>query len=460
MSSEEIVVASPFDGHEIGRVPKSSADDVDHAVQAATRTLRENPISLYDRAAILDKAAVLLADRVEEFAHTIAEEAAKPIKTARLEAQRAVSTFQFAAVAARDLTGEMVPLDASDVGGDKLAFTLRVPIGVIGAITPFNFPLNLVAHKLAPAIAAGCPVILKPASQTPFSALKLADLLKNKCGLPDDYLHVVTGSGSEIGNALVDHPDIAMITFTGSPPVGWDIRARAPRKKVSLELGNNAPVIIEPDADWETAVTKLSVAGFSYAGQSCISSQRVYVHEQIAAEFEQKLIGKVNALVTGDPMDEQTDVSALITTDDRERVVSWVQEAISQGAELLTGGEIENEIMRPTILGNVSPDMKVCREEVFGPVLAIQHYSTFEEAIALANDTKYGLQAGVFTQDLTKSVQAARQLNFGGVLINEVPTWRADLMPYGGVQESGNTKEGPKYAVEEMTQERLVVIQT
>jgi acyl-CoA reductase-like NAD-dependent aldehyde dehydrogenase len=458
-ADEKIAVDSPYDGHHIASVPKCDTATVDRAVTAARGALREGTMPPWQRAEILDRAADLLAERTEEFAHTIAEEAAKPIKTARVEAKRAVSTFTFAAATARTLAGDMVPLDAADVGDGKLGFTLRVPIGVVGAISPFNFPLNLVAHKLAPAIAAGCPVVLKPASQTPLSAIKLARLLLEECGLPGDRLHVVTGGGGSVGNAIVDHEQIAMITFTGSPDVGWGIQAQAPRKKVGLELGNNAPVILEPSGDFETAATKISVAGFSHAGQSCISTQRVYVHEKVAAEFLDALLPQVEALKVGDPLDDSTDVSALISDDERDRVVAWVEEAERGGAKVATGGEVSGGVLAPTVLTDVEPDMKVCSLEVFGPVVAVQTYRDLDDALALANDTRYGLQAAVFTAELSTALRAARELDFGGVLINEVPTWRTDQMPYGGLRDSGNTREGPRYAVREMTDERLVVIQ-
>jgi acyl-CoA reductase-like NAD-dependent aldehyde dehydrogenase len=353
----------------------------------------------------------------------------------------------------------MVPMDASAAGDGKLAFTLRVPIGVIGAISPFNFPLNLVAHKLAPAIAAGCPVVLKPASQTPLSAIALARMLIDECGLPAGHLNVVTGSGSTVGAAIVEHDDIAMITFTGSPEVGWGIRAQAARKKVGLELGNNAPVILEPSADFETAAKKIAVAGYSHAGQSCISTQRVYVHESIADRFVDLLAPLVEGLRVGNPRDEETDVSALISTGERDRVASWVEEALSQGAQLATGGKIgEDGVLRPTLLTNVTPEMKVCAGEVFGPVVGVATYSDYGEALRLANDTRYGLQAAVFTRDLDDALRAARTLDFGGVLVNEVPTFRADQQPYGGLRDSGNTREGPRYAVEEMTEARLIIL--
>jgi acyl-CoA reductase-like NAD-dependent aldehyde dehydrogenase len=458
-TNDEIVVESPFDGHEIGRVPACGPAEVDRAVAAAVAARIESPLPQWRRAEILDTAARLLADRTEELARIIAEESAKPIKTARVEAKRAVSTFTFAAAAARDLAGEMIPMESADVGEGKLAFTLRVPIGVVGAISPFNFPLNLVAHKVAPAIAAGCTVVLKPASQTPLSAIALADMLIDECGLPPCHLNLVTGSGGTVGNAIVDHDDIAMITFTGSPEVGWAIKARAPRKKVGLELGNNAPVILEGDADYEVAAKKISVAGFSHAGQSCISTQRVLVHESIADKFLGELVPLVEALKVGDPLDDETDVSALISGSERDRVKAWVEEATAGGAQVVTGGDVHDGVMLPTVLTSVEPDMKVCALEVFGPVVGVQTYRDVDDAIRLANDTRYGLQAAIFTNDLPVALRAARSLDFGGVLVNEVPTYRADQMPYGGLRDSGNTREGPRYAVEEMTEPRLVIIQ-
>src|SRR3954469_2469058 len=458
-STETIEVRAPFDDTLIGTVPACTAADVDRAVAAARSALAAGPLPLWKRAEVLDAAAARLAARRDEFAEIVAKEAAKPIKTARAEAERAVGTFQFAAAEARKLSGEMVPLDALAAGEGKLGFTLRVPIGVVGAISPFNFPLNLVAHKLAPAIAAGCPVVLKPASQTPFSAIALAKLLIDDCGLPADYLHVVTGSGGTVGNAIRHPPDIALLSLTGSPDVGWGIRSRAPRKRVGLELGNNAPVIIEPDGDWKTAAAKIKVAGFSHAGQSCISTQRIFVHSSIADDFTAALVDHVNSLVVGDPLDESTDVSALISHSETDRVVSWVAEAEAAGAKVLTGGAVgDGGVLRPTVIANAKPDMKVCSMEVFGPVVAIAAYDSLDSALELANDSSFGLQAAIFTSDISKALRAIHTLDYGGVLVNEVPTWRADQQPYGGVRDSGNTREGPAYSVKEMTEIRMVVL--
>ena len=453
-----IDVQSPFDGELLGQVPALTSADVDRAVAYARKAMHERPLVQWQRAEILDKAALLMAERRDDFAIAIAREAAKPIKTARGEADRAVATFQFSGAVARTLTGDTVPLEAAAVGGGKIGFTLRVPVGVVGAISPFNFPLNLVVHKVGPAIAAGCAVVLKPASQTPFSSILLARLLAD-AGLPDGYLQIVTGSGGTVGNALVDHPDVALISFTGSPDVGWGIRARAPRKRVGLELGNNAPVIIEADGDWATAAAKIKLAGFAHAGQSCISTQRVLVHQSIADAFVTKLVANVNELVVGDPMAEATDVSALISRAERDRVVGWISEAVSAGGQVACGGDLDaNGVLRPTVIVNAKPEMNICALEVFGPVVAVQTYESYDTALQIANDTRYGLQAAVFTSDIAKGLQAARTLDFGGVLINEVPTWRADHMPYGGIRDSGNTREGPAYSVREMTEERLIII--
>ena len=454
-----ITVLSPYNQAIIGEIPAMTADDVDRAVAIAKRALHENPLPLWKRAEILDRAAARLTERREEFAQIIAKEAAKPIRTARVEAERAAGTFQFAAAEARKLGGEMIPLDAIPSGEGKLGFTLRVPIGVVGAIAPFNFPLNLVVHKVGPAIAAGCPVVLKPASQTPFSSLTLARMLIDECGLPAGYLQVVTGGGSTVGNAIVDHPDIALITFTGSPDVGWSIRARAPRKRVGLELGNNAPCIIEPDGDWKAAAAKIKTAGFSHAGQSCISTQRILVHSSIASQFTDALVAHVQTLVVGDPLDEATDVSALISAGERDRVAGWVAEAEAQGATIAAGGSIGSDgVLMPTVITNATQEMKVCALEIFGPVVVVQPYDDLDDALHMANDTRYGLQASIFTSDITKALKVVHALDFGGVLVNEVPTWRADQQPYGGLRDSGNTREGPAYSVREMTEIKMVIL--
>jgi acyl-CoA reductase-like NAD-dependent aldehyde dehydrogenase len=457
-TDDTTLVTPPYAGRQAGRGPKGGPHDNDPAVAAAVECRDAGPRPAHERADILDRAATLLAERTEAFARSIADEAAKPLKTARVEAARAVDTFRFAATAARTLTGEMVPMDASAPGEGKLGFVLRHPIGVVAGISPFNFPLNLVAHKVAPAIAAGCPLVLKPASATPLTALRLADLLLDECGLPPGWLNVVTVGGS-VADHLVEHDDVAMITFTGSPDVGWGIRGKAPRKKVSLELGNNTPLIVDERSDWRSAAAKVSVAGYAFAGQSCISVQRLFVHEAVHDDFVAELASLVDALRVGDPLDENTDVSSLIDAGETERVRAWIDEAVGEGAKIVTGGAVEGSVLRPTILDGVTPDMQVCRTEVFGPVVGVQSFAEFDEALALANDSRYGLQAGVYTDDLDHALHAARTLEYGGITINEVPTFRADQMPYGGTRDSGNTKEGPAYAVREMTEARLVVLE-
>jgi acyl-CoA reductase-like NAD-dependent aldehyde dehydrogenase len=368
-----------------------------------------------------------------------------------------MSTYTFAAVEARKLAGAMVPMDASQAGVGKLAFTLRRPVGVVGAISPFNFPLNLVAHKIAPALAAGCPVVLKPATQTPLSALLLAEL-EDEAGLPPGWLNVVVGPSAEIGDVLVSDERVKLISFTGSVPVGWGIRERAPRKRVTLELGNSTPVIVEPDADVQRAAEILAANAFSFAGQSCISVQRIYVARDAYAPFLETFLPRVQALKLGDPAEEDTDVGPVIDADSRERILEWIAEARTRGADVLTGGDLDGEIIRPTVIAEATPDLKVSCDEVFGPVCTVNAYEELGEAIALANGTPFGLQAGIFTSRLDTALRAAEELEFGGVTVNEAPTFRADQMPYGGVKDSGNTREGPAYAVRELTEERLVVI--
>jgi len=453
-------VKSPYDGTPVGRVAQGDAALVNRAVEAADEAFRTAEFPQHRRAAVLDRAAELVGERVEDLALTIAAEAGKPLKTATVEAQRCVDTLTFSATEARKLSGGTVPMEASPAGEGKLGVMLRVPYGVVGAISPFNFPLNLVAHKLGPAIAAGNSIVLKPAGQTPISALKLAEILC-EAGLPDGWLSVIPGPGSEVGNAIVEHPLTKAITFTGSAPVGWGIRSKVPHKKVNLELGSNAPLIVNDDGDWEAAADKAKIHAFSHAGQSCISVQRILVHESVAEDFKTRLVANVEGLTVGDPLDEATDVGPLITPGDRDRVKEWVDEAVTAGAELLTGGELvdEGRCLAPTLLGAPPKDAKVWCEEIFGPVATIDTFSDFDEALAMANDSKFGLQAGVFTRDVGRGLQAARTLEFGGVLINEVPTFRADQMPYGGVKDSGNTREGPAFAVYELTEERFVTLQ-
>ncbi|MGZ4359489.1 MAG: aldehyde dehydrogenase family protein [Gaiellaceae bacterium] len=450
-----IEVLNPYDGTVVGVVPGLTAADVDRACRHAQSVLERGDFPQHERARVLERAAELLRQRTEEIGRTIALESGKPITAARGEASRAVDTLTLSAVEARKLGGELVPMEASESGSGRLGFALRVPIGVIAAISPFNYPLNLVAHKLGPAIAAGCPVVLKPASSTPLSAIALVELLI-EAGMPEDWISVVTGSGGEVGNALVDNPIPRLITFTGSAEVGWAIAARAPRKRAKLELGSNSPVIIEPDGDLERAAARIRWGGFTQAGQSCISTQRVLVHRSVYERFLGLLKREVETLVCGDQMEEATEVGPLIDPGEAERVERWIREAVDEGARLVTGGDHENGVLRPTVLADVAPEARVCAAEIFGPVVAVLPYDSLDQALELANGAEYGLHAGIFTSDLAVAMRAARQLDFGGVIVNDVPTVRVDQQPYGGVRESGNTREGPPYTVKEMTELRFV----
>jgi acyl-CoA reductase-like NAD-dependent aldehyde dehydrogenase len=455
-TGEWLDVRSPYSGEVVGRVAKAGTEETRRAIDAAERAMRE-PLPAHKRAEILVRVAMGLGRRHDEVARTISQEAGKPMKAARVEAKRAMSTYTFAAVEARKLAGEMVPMDAAQAGEGKLAFTLRRPIGIVAAITPFNFPLNLVAHKLAPALAAGCAVVLKPASQTPLSALLLAEL-EEEAGLPPGWLNVVAGSSSEIGDVLIEDERVRAITFTGSSGVGWGLRERAPRKKVNLELGNATPLIVAADADLDAAATATAANGFSFAGQSCISIQRVYVERPAYEGFLERLLPRVAQLEVGDPGEEETDVGPVIDEGAKERIIAWIEEARSGGAEILSGGDEQDGLIRPTVIAGAGPDLKVSCEEVFGPVVTVNAVDSLDEAIDLANGTRYGLQAGIFTSGLDTALRAAQELEFGGVTVNEAPTFRADQMPYGGVKDSGNTREGPAYAVRELTEEHLVVI--
>ena len=455
-TGEWIEVRSPYSGDVVGRVAKAGAAETRRAVDAAEAAMAD-PLPAHKRAEILVRVAGYLGRRHDEVARQVSDEAGKPMKAARVEASRAMSTYTMAAVEARKLAGEVVPMDASQAGAGKLAFTLRHPVGVVGAISPFNFPLNLVAHKVAPALAAGCAVVLKPASQTPLSALLLAEL-ETEAGLPPGWLNVVVGNSAEIGDVLVEDDRVKALTFTGSGGVGWKLKERAAKKRVLLELGNATPVIVDADADLDAAATKLAANAFSFAGQSCISVQRIYVLRSSYDTFLDLFVPKVQALKVGDPADEETDVGPVIDGAARERILDWIDEARRAGARILTGGDADGDVISPTVIADAGPELNVSREEVFGPVCTVNAVDSLDEAIRLANATRYGLQAGVFTRSLESTLRAAHELEFGGVIVNDAPTFRADQMPYGGVKDSGNTREGPAYSVRELTDERLIVL--
>ena len=452
-----VEIKSPYDGSLVGRVAKAGAGETRRAIDAAERAMA-NPLPAHKRAEILVRVAAGLGRRADEAARLISAEAGKPMKAARVEVARAMSTYTMAAAQARTLTGQMVPMDASQAGEGKLAFTVRVPIGVVGAISPFNFPLNLVAHKIAPALAAVAQSCSSPPRRHPCRRCSWQSS-RPRQSCPPGWLNVLVGPSSEIGDVLVEDERVKLITFTGSGPVGWKLRERAPRKRVNLELGNATPVIVEPDANIEEVATKLAANAFSFAGQSCISVQRIYVHSSVYDDFKNRFVPKVEALKLGDPGEEDTDVGPLIASSERDRVLAWIEEARSAGATVLTGGALDGDLLEPTVVERPAPDVQLSCEEAFGPVCTLQPYESVEEAFALANGTRYGLQAGIFTGSLATATRAAAVLEFGGITINEAPTFRADQMPYGGVKDSGNTREGPAWAVREMTEERLVVIQ-
>jgi acyl-CoA reductase-like NAD-dependent aldehyde dehydrogenase len=449
-------VRSPFDGSLVGTVPVVAADAAKAAVDAAADAMATG-LPSHERAGILDRAAAILRDRRQELARTLALEAGKPLSQALVEVDRAVQTVTFSAVEARTLAGTGVVVDAHPAGVGRRGWTIRVPIGVIGAITPFNFPLNLAAHKLAPAIAAGCGVVLKPPRQTPLTGLQLAEVFY-QAGLPKPWLSVIVGPAAELVDVLIEDRRVAMLTFTGSSEVGWGLAARAPRKHVALELGNSTPLIVCADADLEAAAQTTAASAFNFAGQSCISVQRVIVHSSVHDAFVERLEAATRAKQVGDPLSPDTSVGPLIDGDALQRVVSWVEEAAEGGGRQLIGDGAKGTCLSPVVLDEVDVTARVWRDEVFGPVVSIRSFDSVDEAFELANDTEYGLQAGIYTRDLGVALTAAERLQFGGVTINETPTFRVDQMPYGGTKESGNTREGPHYTVREMTEERMVLV--
>ncbi|PHC06349.1 aldehyde dehydrogenase [Bacillus toyonensis] len=451
---------APYSEETLAEIAQGTEEDVQEGVTSAKNAMKKmNTLTAYDRATILEKVAQIMDERREEFAEIIAKEAAKPIRAARGEVDRTVLTYKFAAEEAKRIYGETLPLDAAPGADGRIAYTIRKPIGVIGAITPFNFPLNLVAHKVGPAIAAGNTVVLKPADQTPLSSYALVELFE-EAGLPKGALNIISGPGATVGEAIVKNDDVASITFTGSPKVGIGIKEKAGLKRVTLELGSNAAVIIDEDVELtDEIMERVKWGAFVNNGQVCISVQRVFVHEKRMDEFLSKLKKAMETVVVGDPMNEETDVSALISKKDVKRIEMWVQEAIKEGATVLYGGKKRDErIFEPTVLTNVPEHVSVQCQEVFGPVMTVNTFKEFDEAIEKVNHSRYGLQAGVFTNNLFKAMRAIDELEVGGVMINDIPTFRVDHMPYGGVKESGTGREGIKYAIEEMTEMKLVCI--
>jgi acyl-CoA reductase-like NAD-dependent aldehyde dehydrogenase len=453
-----ITIHSPFDGQQIGEVGVATPSQVSFAVEAADRAKAAmRGLSACERGEILDKVADLFAEHRDEAAAILCAEAAKPLNAALAEIDRTVQTYHFAADEARRLSGEIVPVDAAPGGKGRFGFTIQEPVGIIAAISPFNFPFNLVAHKIGPAFAGGNTVVLKPASQTPFSAYFTAELF-HKAGLPAGALNVITGSGAVIGDSLVEDERVAMVTFTGSPSVGKAIKAKAGLKKVTLELGSNSAVIIDQGVDIDTLVDRCVVGAFSFQGQVCISLQRIFVHSSLYLELCQKMVTATNKLNGGKPEKATTDYSALISEKDASRVHQWIKNAKEDGAKVLCGGERTGNMVSPAILTNVAKGLKVSCQEVFGPVVVIWPFDELDDAIEQVNDSVYGLQAGIYTPLLDNAFYAAKKLEVGGVMINDIPTFRVDQMPYGGVKDSGTGREGLRYAVAEMTEMKLVVV--
>ncbi len=453
---KKIEVLNPFDGSVVDAVPQADKADVDRALESATRGAKVMArLPGYERYKILKKAADLLEARVEEFGRIITLEEGKIIAEGRLEASRSVQTLTLSAEEAKRIHGETIPFDGAPGATRQFGFTIRVPCGVVVAISPFNFPLNLVCHKVGPALAAGNSVVIKPATDTPLSALKLTEILL-EAGLPPEGVQCLAGPGGEIGDLLCADRRVRKITFTGSRDVGERICHVAGIKKVTMELGSNSPIIVMPDADLEKVAAATAATGYANAGQVCISTQRVITNRRVYGDFLEALKPKVAALTTGNPLDERVKVGPMIREKDAIRVEAWVQEAVGSGARLVVGGERRGTIVQPAVVADVKPEMRISCDELFGPAVAVTPFDSIDEAIALANDSIYGLSAGIFTENLEWAMRFAREVQSGNLMINWGPQWRADLMPYGGLKDSGFGKEGPRYAVEEMTELKLV----
>ncbi len=457
-SGTPMEVKNKYDGRTVGVLPTATREDLNQALDAAERaedSMAEMPA--HKRADILLRTAALLRERAEDLAKTIAAEAGKALKFARAEVDRAASTFTIAAEEAKRLHGETIPLDAVPAGEGYFGFWTRRPVGVIAAISPFNFPLNLVAHKVAPALASGNTVVLKPASTTPLAAVKLCQIL-HEAGVPAGAINLVVGGGGTVGEWLITDDRVDKITFTGSPEIGKHILSVAGIKKVTLELGNTSPVVVAPDADLDFVAKRCAVGAFYNSGQVCISVQRIYSEKKVFEPFSEKFVKATESMVVGDPLDERVDVGPMIDSKEVDRIEGWVKEAQGSGAKILTGGKREGTVYYPTVLTNVEADMKVVAEETFAPVASVIASDDFESALQQANDTKFGLQVGVFTNDVNRVLKAVKRLNFGGVIVNDTPNFRADHMPYGGNRQSGLGREGVKFAMEDMTNIQLVAI--
>ena len=455
--SETMPVLNPFDQSIIDVVPKANASDVDAAIGSAVRGAKAmDKLTSHERYLILRKTADLLAERSEDLARTITLEEGKVIAEGRTEVQRAIQTITGSSEEAKRLHGETVPLDAAPGNVSQFGFTIRVPVGVVAAIAPFNFPLNLVCHKVGPALAAGNSVVLKPAGDTPLSAIKLTEILL-EAGLPTEAIQCITGSGGEIGDAITGDSRVRKITFTGSMEIGDRICRNAGIKKVTMELGSNSPLIVMPDADLEKVAAATVAGGFANAGQVCISTQRVFADRSVYADFLDALVAPTKAFSMGNPLDEAVRMGPMIRESDANRVSEWISEAVSGGARIMAGGDHEGTLHSPTVVADVKADMRVSREELFGPAVAVSAFTDINDAISMANDSRFGLSAGIFTQNLDWAMRFAKEVQSGSLHINSAPGWRADLMPDGGLKDSGMGKEGPSYAVQEMSELKMVV---
>jgi len=456
-SQETLEVLNPYNGETVGTVYRPSSQDVEEAIQSSTDSFKKTKkMPSYQRSEILHKTAKAIDNRKEELARILCLEAGKAIKHARGEVTRAVSTLTIASEEANRLCGEAVPLDITPAAGDRLGVVRRFPRGPIAGISPFNFPLNLVCHKVAPALASGNSITLKPASSTPLSALLLGEILLESGALPGSY-NVIPCS-AKLAETMVTDPRFKMITFTGSAEVGWPMKSKAGKKMVCLELGGNAAAVVEPDADMDFALKRCILGGYAYAGQICISVQRIFIQEKVFDDFVNDFVKGVKKLIVGDPLLEETDVGPMIDEPSANQTDNWVREAIAQGAKCLTGGNRNGALYEPTVMVNVPRDAKVSCQEAFAPIVVLDSYKTFEEALEKVNDSIFGLQAGVFTKDIEKAFRAFNEIEVGGLIINDVPTFRVDHMPYGGVKASGFGREGVKYALEEMTELKIMVI--
>ncbi len=453
---EKIDVIYPYTQEKIGEVPKGSPEDVEKAIEKAKVGLEKlKKLTAYEKYKILLKVANLLEERKEEFAKTIVYEVGKTIREARTEVERAVNTITFAAEEAKRIEGEYIQIDASPNGRGKRGFYFREPAGIVAAITPFNFPLNLTAHKIAPSIAAGCPFVLKPSERTPLSPTMLCQLFL-EAGVPEEAVSIIPGF-ADVGQAMTTHPDVRVVSFTGSLKVGEIIAKQAGLKKIVMELGSNSAVVVDEDANLEVAAKKAVAGGFAVAGQVCISVQRVLVHEKVADKFYELLKQEVSKLKFGDPMDEETDVGPIIAVDEVNRIQSWIQEAVEKGAKVATGGEAEKTVFKPTVVVDVPEETKLFYEEAFAPVVTVKRFKDIDEALNLVNKSNYGLQVGVFTNNIKNAWKFIEGAEVGGVIINDIPTFRADHMPYGGVKGSGIGREGPKFAIEDYTEIKMVI---